>query len=168
MKASLARRVPFVLVVLAFGGAGPDLVISTPAARIQTDPVPTDGDAADDPAIWIHPVDPAKSLVFGTDKKGGLHSYSLDGRERQLVSPGCRPNNVDILYGFSLGAARQTLPSQASAKGARRRALKSGRSMRTDRSPNWRTARLSQRSTAATLMAFAPIEARVMAERTSL
>ena len=53
---------------------------ATPAARVATEPVPSAGDAADDPAIWIHPDDPARSLVIGTDKKGGLEAYSLDGR----------------------------------------------------------------------------------------
>jgi 3-phytase len=38
------------------------------------------GDAADDPAIWVHPVDPALSLVLGTDKKGGLNVFDLEGK----------------------------------------------------------------------------------------
>jgi 3-phytase len=40
--------------------------------------------------------------VLGTDKKGGLHAYTLDGRDRQVVSAGCRPNNVDVLYNVRL------------------------------------------------------------------
>jgi 3-phytase len=73
-----------------------------PAALVKTEPVADAGDAADDPAIWVHPADPARSLILGTDKKGGLNVYSLDGRRVQAVSNDWRPNNVDVLYGFSL------------------------------------------------------------------
>jgi len=80
-----------------------------PEAKGQTAPVPHRGDAADDPAIWVHPTDPARSLIFGTDKRGGLCVANMDGTGRQLVSDGCRPNNVDILYGFKLGERRVDL-----------------------------------------------------------
>jgi 3-phytase len=76
---------------------------STPQALVQTEPVPSRGDAADDPAIWIHPQDPALSLVLGTDKKGGLNVFDLDGRRLQVVSDGSRPNNVDVIHDFPLG-----------------------------------------------------------------
>jgi 3-phytase len=75
-------------------------VIVRPAARVQTEPVPHKNDAADDPAIWIHPTNPAQSLILGTDKQGGLHTYNMDGSQHQLVSPTCQPDNVDVLYGF--------------------------------------------------------------------
>jgi len=75
----------------------------TPKAKVQTLPVPHGGDAADDPAIWIHPTKPRKSLILATNKKGGLHVYNMDGSHRQLVSDGSEPNNVDVLYGFKLG-----------------------------------------------------------------
>jgi 3-phytase len=93
------------LAVLLLAGAvgGDDVLLLTPAAAVATAPVPSEGDAADDPAIWIHPSDPSRSLVLGTDKKGGLHAYTLDGRDRQLVSDGSRPNNVDVLYNVRLG-----------------------------------------------------------------
>jgi len=106
-------RLPVVLasIALSLTAAGPatDVITVTPTAKVATAPVPSAGDAADDPAIWIHPNDPAKSLVLGTDKKGGLHAYSLDGHDRQLVSPGLRPNNVDVLYGFQLAGRRVDL-----------------------------------------------------------
>lgn len=73
-----------------------------PAALVETEPVPHEGDAADDPAIWIHPADPARSLVLGTDKKGGLCLFDLDGKLLQVASDGARPNNVDVIYGFPL------------------------------------------------------------------
>jgi len=70
---------------------------------METEAVAGSGDAADDPAIWIHPADPALSLVLGTDKKGGLNLFDLDGKRLQVVSDGSRPNNVDLLYSFPLG-----------------------------------------------------------------
>jgi 3-phytase len=73
-----------------------------PTARAETQPVPHDGDSADDPAIWIHPTAPELSLILGTDKQGGLHVYHLDGTERAVVASETKPNNVDVLYGFNL------------------------------------------------------------------
>ncbi|MET0697984.1 MAG: phytase, partial [Acidimicrobiia bacterium] len=70
-------------------------------ATVETDPVPNGGDAADDPAIWLHPTDPELSTVIGTDKEGGLAVYALDGRQIQYLA-GIRPNNVDIRHGFPL------------------------------------------------------------------
>jgi 3-phytase len=58
----------------------------------------------DDPAIWIHPGDPARSLILGTDKieaRGGLYVFGLDGALRQTIAPLDRPNNVDVEYGFA-------------------------------------------------------------------
>ncbi len=91
------------IVLLQTAARGGDDVVSAPAPRVQTEQVAHQGDAADDPAIWVHPGDPASSLLLGTDKKGGLLVYDLEGRLRQTVSPGSRPNNVDVLYGFFLG-----------------------------------------------------------------
>jgi 3-phytase len=61
----------------------------------ETDPVNTEGDAADDPAIWVNPADPAQSLIIGTAKKSGLYTYGLDGKMVQFLPEG-RLNNVDI------------------------------------------------------------------------
>lgn len=79
-----------------------DAPILKPQAVLGTDPVPHRGDAADDPAIWHHPTDPAKSLIIGTDKQGGLISYDVDGKQIQIVSEKSRPDNVDVLYDFPL------------------------------------------------------------------
>ena len=43
----------------------------------ETEPVVTDDDAADDPAIWINLDNTANSLIFGTDKKSGIYVYDL-------------------------------------------------------------------------------------------
>lgn len=74
-------------------------------ASVETEPVTNTGDAADDPAIWIHPSDPSRSLVIGTDKKQGLDVYDLNGKRVQSLPDG-RMNNVDLRYGFQLDGAR--------------------------------------------------------------
>jgi 3-phytase len=124
MTASSCRVAALALVAFLSAGADDDVIKANPAAKVQTDPVPHEGDAADDPAIWIHPENPAKSLVLGTDKKGGLLSYSLDGHARQLVSPGSRPNNVDILYSFRLARGTTDLAVASVGKGAGRSGVK--------------------------------------------
>ena len=64
-------------------------------ATVETDPVSHSGDAADDPAIWVHPTDPAKSVVIGTDKDGALEVYNLSGTRIQRID-GDYGNNVDL------------------------------------------------------------------------
>ncbi|MBL8167510.1 MAG: phytase [Acidobacteria bacterium] len=71
-------------------------------ATIETDPVPHGGDAADDPAIWVHPQDPSKSTIIGTDKQGGLAVYDLNGKQIQYLADGLM-DNVDLRDGFKLG-----------------------------------------------------------------
>ncbi len=74
----------------------------------ETKPVPHSGDAADDPAIWLHPDDPARSTIIGTDKRGGMAVYDLRGRELQYLAHG-KLNNVDLRAGFAFGGRRVTL-----------------------------------------------------------
>lgn len=68
-------------------------------ARLSNDP--------DDPAIWIHPTDPSRSLIIGTMKvpapAGAIVVFGLRGEIRQMISGIDRPNNVDVEYGFRLG-----------------------------------------------------------------
>jgi 3-phytase len=78
-------------------------------ALAETTPVLSDGDAADDIAVWVNQADPAASLVIGTDKRGALESYDLKGkRVQRLPRPTGQVNNVDLRTGFSLGG--QTVP----------------------------------------------------------
>lgn len=74
----------------------------------QTQPVREAGDAADDPAIWVHPGQGARSLILATDKKRGLAVYGLDGRERQFLPVG-RINNVDLRQGLIYGGRKLDL-----------------------------------------------------------
>ncbi|MBN8430469.1 phytase [Microbulbifer salipaludis] len=64
-------------------------------ASAQTAPVSSGGDAADDPAIWVNPVNPSASLILGTDKKSGLNVYDLNGKLLEHFAVG-RVNNVDL------------------------------------------------------------------------
>jgi len=62
---------------------------------------------ADDPAIWLNPADPARSLIIGTNKvaapDGALVVFGIDGAIRQTIAGLDRPNNVDIETGVTLG-----------------------------------------------------------------
>ncbi len=80
------------------GGAPDGLDVASVSPVVETGPVSED---ADDPAIWVHPTDPAQSLVIGTDKSAGLFSWNLAGQQVQFVGGGL-PNNVDVRYGFPL------------------------------------------------------------------
>lgn len=94
----------------AGGSAGEAQPVVTPVrppfptvvATVETPPVASFGDAADDPAIWANPADPAASLVVATDKKSGLYLYDMQGRELQHLADG-KMNNVDLRAGFRLG-----------------------------------------------------------------
>lgn len=61
---------------------------------------------SDDPAVWINPADPSKSLIIGTDKDrdGALYVFDLQGKvqEDKVVRGLKRPNNVDVEYGLKL------------------------------------------------------------------
>jgi 3-phytase len=76
----------------------------------ETEPVGQGGDAADDPAIWVNPVDPARSLIIGTDKQAGLGVYDLSGKQVSFAADG-KMNNVDLRDGFKLGDQAVTLVS---------------------------------------------------------
>ena len=79
-------------------------ITSTVVATVETQPTPQgkNVDSADDPAIWIHPTHPEKSVIIGTDKKGGLATYNLNGEQLNYYPFGSM-NNCDLRKGFSLG-----------------------------------------------------------------
>lgn len=60
----------------------------------------------DDPAIWIHPDDPSKSIVFGTDKdtNGAIFAFDLNGKiiKNMTINNIRYPNNIDLEYEFKL------------------------------------------------------------------
>jgi 3-phytase len=58
---------------------------------------------ADDPAVWVHPTDPSRSLIFGVDKVDGLWVWDFEGNELTHVDAWGKPGNVDVRYGLKLG-----------------------------------------------------------------
>ena len=73
------KQLTFALVLVAGS------VFAQASAKSETAPIPSGPTAANDTAIWVHPTDPSRSLVFGTDQvSGGLYSYGLDGAMREL------------------------------------------------------------------------------------
>lgn len=93
---------------------GLDAAVAVPA-RGETGSVVSD---ADDPAIWVHPADPAQSLVIGTDKSHGLFTWNLNGSQVQYI-PGGLPNNVDVRYGFPLGGQTVDIVATGNEQGDR-------------------------------------------------
>ncbi|OBV38836.1 3-phytase [Janthinobacterium psychrotolerans] len=81
------------------------LAIVEPQA--QTEPMARQGDAADDPAIWLSS-NPADARVLGTNKKQGLLVYDLQGKQTQLLEVG-RLNNVDVRQDIDLGGKKVDL-----------------------------------------------------------
>ncbi|WP_068923500.1 phytase [Planobispora rosea] len=86
-----------------------------PAVRPEVETPALFDDAAggnangDDPAIWVHPGRPGRSLVIATAKEGGLYVYDLKGAQVQHIPAPAAPgeddepgrfNNADIVYGF--------------------------------------------------------------------
>src|SRR6266508_1168638 len=102
-----------ILIVLAFAfrpglpGMVPGVKLGAVAPTVETEPSRHSGDTADDMAIWIHPTDPAQSLVIGDDKDGGLMVWDLTGRELQYVE-GTGYNNLDLRYNFPLAGVFTT------------------------------------------------------------
>ncbi|WP_025560679.1 phytase [Sphingomonas sp. UNC305MFCol5.2] len=103
MRIDQARMLFGLLPLLAAGctaGEPRPAFSSAPTASVQargeTAAVGTaNADAADDPAIWRNPADPAASLIVGTDKKAGLYVYDLSGSQQSFLDAG-RVNNVDL------------------------------------------------------------------------
>ena len=92
----LAAALPLVLTAcLAEQVAPPPVNARTVLPSLETTPVASRGDAADDPAIWIHPRNPEASLVLGTDKRAGIEVYNLAGERVQSIPAG-RTNNIDL------------------------------------------------------------------------
>ncbi len=71
-------------------------------ADLETDEVQAgiSDDAADDPAIWLNKKNPAKSIVLGTNKKGGFYAFDLNGKILAYIKAG-KINNIDLRDGFN-------------------------------------------------------------------
>jgi 3-phytase len=104
-----SSRTPLLLLLLFLAGCASAQPVMSPlptasvSAKIETQPVATVEDAADDPAIWRNAANPAQSLIIGTDKRAGIHVYDLQGRQVSFT-PSPRLNNVDVRdVGGSIG-----------------------------------------------------------------
>lgn len=72
-------------------------ITNTITATLETDVTPqsAEDDSADDPAIYIHPNDATKSIVYGSDKKGGIIAYNMSGKQVAYYNKG-KINNIDV------------------------------------------------------------------------
>ena len=82
--------------------------VTNVTATVETQPVPSTGDAADDPAIWVNRANPAQSAVIGNDKGGGLEVYDMAGNRLQRISEGFF-GNVDVRHDFPTGTGQVEL-----------------------------------------------------------
>ena len=93
--------------------SGPGVAFGEVEAALETDPVVSSDDAADD-AVVLANGSGAAPLIVGTDKQFGLRIYSLGGNEIQALPVG-RLNNVDAVEvardEFLLAASNRTTNS---------------------------------------------------------
>ncbi|MGH9001701.1 MAG: phytase, partial [Acidimicrobiia bacterium] len=104
-----ARRAAACLaVILALVGSPSPAAVADPTfeALAVGETTPSDAvgvDSIDDPAIWVDPVDPTRSVVIGADHAdSSLSVYDLTGERLQRLQAN-QANNVDLRQGFSLG-----------------------------------------------------------------
>jgi len=86
-----------ICLVLAIGGMAFGQVVHPIVSTTQTP------DSADDPSIWIHPTDPSRSVIIGTDKSEGIYVWNMNGELLQHLPQGTSCNNVDMRYDLQLG-----------------------------------------------------------------
>lgn len=77
-------------------------------ALVETEPVLDGSDAADDPAIWINPLDAERSYVIGTNKRRGIEVYDMQGVRRWRLDAG-RINNVDLRTNVMVSGTARTI-----------------------------------------------------------
>lgn len=102
----LAAFVPALLLFLPGPAQTPPIPVTVQPV-LATETVAQD---ADDPALWVHPQNPSRSLILGTNKvaapDGALVVFGMDGKIRQTIAGLSRPNNVDVAYGLRLRGER--------------------------------------------------------------
>jgi 3-phytase len=95
MRASVLLLPLFAAGCATPGPAPSPLPTASVTAKVETAPVGTLDDAADDPAIWRNLANPGASLIVATDKKSSVHVYDLAGNKVHSA-PSPRLNNVDL------------------------------------------------------------------------
>ncbi|MEO7941923.1 MAG: phytase, partial [Marmoricola sp.] len=101
-----ALTVWLLAVVLTSITSPPSYAVESPVlvpSNGETVPTQHAGDSMDDPAIWVHPTNPASSLLIGNDKQGALETYDLSGALVQRVVAGSSWGNVDLRQGLTIG-----------------------------------------------------------------
>jgi 3-phytase len=73
---------------------------------------------ADDPALWADRQNPARAVLFATDKSDGLYVHDLEGTVLQFVPSG-PVNNVDLRDGFPTPAGVRTLVAASNDQAGR-------------------------------------------------
>lgn len=84
------------------GWSGPDCSFVAVKAKYETE---ANGGDGDDPAIWIHPTQPYLSKIITTTKSQGGEGFGVFDLTGKLLqhSTASEPNNVDVIYGLSVG-----------------------------------------------------------------
>ena len=102
---NMFRRLLVAIIVTAYGCfifmsdvLAQDVINVQP--KVETPAVISEGDAADDPAIWVDQTNPLNSKIYGTDKDSGIYTYDIEGNELQYFSLGLI-NNVDVRSGLN-------------------------------------------------------------------
>lgn len=90
----------------AYVGIATDLAPFEVQAKFETPVMASEGDSADDPAIYIG--DNGNGFIAATDKQAGLYIYNLDGTQRDYMPIGTI-NNVDLRKGFMYQGAPHVL-----------------------------------------------------------
>ena len=97
----MKKSIYIIIVAVLIANCGKPLPQIDP--NVISEKVPHD---TDDPAIWVHPTDPSKSIVFGTDKdtNGAIYAFDLEGKiiTDMVIKNVKYPNNIDLEYGFRL------------------------------------------------------------------
>lgn len=75
---------------------------------VETQPVLGAGAVVQGAALWVHPTDPANSLLLVADSQSGLLVYQVDGTQRALIAEGAALG-VDVQEGFQVGGISQSL-----------------------------------------------------------
>jgi 3-phytase len=85
-------------------GAGTPVPVAGETLAVATER----GDAADDPEIWVDPLDTNRVVIFGTDKQAGLYTYDLTGKPTGFYPDG-KLNNVDLRPGLETPLGQRVL-----------------------------------------------------------
>lgn len=86
---NLFKFLGFISLAILISACTPNKELFTVNYVVETDPVNTADDAADDP--WI---DTYNGIIWATDKETGFHQYNLDGEEIDYKQVG-KVNNID-------------------------------------------------------------------------